>query len=199
MQVDVAHRLRQARLAHVLLEAVPGVVLQLRAADGPAVLVGPVGDDRAEVLLCQHRAALAHSLAAGDPVVYAEALGLPGGEPAVSLLTPPGADVGSGLLVLPEDGARRQLCAVTTLCPRHAAGAIRAAHTAEERPDPGSLGGLRREVRYDPMLGVSLLRWSHRAHPTTATRVEDLARAEVAACVVEELLVSVAAGGDPIA
>lgn len=203
MPVEIAHTLRQARLGHLLLEALPGAALRIGREDGRSAVVARMGDPRSEVLPCQHRAALQRAMGSGLARAYAGALGLTsGGELTVELLPPAGTDLGSGVFALDDDGRERLLCAVTTLCPQHAAAAIRAARTvplparlAGVEGAGGGIGvpllaGLRREVHHDAMLGVTVVRWAHRAHPTVSNQIEDLARAETAALVVEEVLQS---------
>ncbi len=202
MQIAIAEQLRLPRLAHVLLEAIPGAALRVGRVDGPSVLVAPAGDPRAEVLLCQHRAALAGALEAGEQRGYANAVGLRDGGPVTTeLLAPPGADLGSGVLARDDGGGHRRVVTVTTLCPQHAAAAVRAARTV---PLPAhhaltrepALADLSLEVAHDRMLAVTLLSWRHRPHPAVVGAVEDVARAASAACAVEELLRSTLAGAD---
>jgi hypothetical protein len=200
MPIEIAHQLRQARLGQLLVEVLPGAALRIGPADGPSVVVARMGDPRGDVLPCQHRAGLHRALEAGLVQPYAGALGLRAGDDlSAELLAPAGADLGSGVYALDDDGPDRHLGAVTTLCPEHAAAAVRTARTVTlpVRLAGGDAGGgphrmtsLRREVRHDPMLGVTLLHWSHRGHPALSTHVDDVARAESAACVVEELLQS---------
>ena len=204
MPTDIASLLRNARLGHTLLEAVPGTALEVGRRQGGAVVVGPVGYGGAEVLPCQHRAALAEGLAEGSLVAYLGALGLTSGEGVrVRLLTPPGMDLGTGVLAT-QDGATRTLIAATTLCPRHAIQAARAAqtvphpvrHANEGRDDPlrPVLVDLRIGARHDRVLGTTVLSWAHRTHPAVSAQVEDAVRAAAASCVVDELLLELRAG-----
>lgn len=193
MTVEVAHHLRMARMGHVLLESVPGAALRVGRVDGPSVVVAAVGDPRAEVLPCQHRAALTRALASGVQRTYACALGLvQGGDLTVELVAPSGTDLGNGVFAR-DEGSLRRLCAVTTLCPAHASSTIRAARTVPIpahdalTQDPGR-ADLRLDLAHDPALGVTLMSWLHRPHPAVVGPMEDLARAASAACVVEELL-----------
>lgn len=194
MQIAIAEQLRLPRLAHVLLEAVPGAALRIGRVDGPDVLVAPAGDPRADLLVCQHRAALARALELGEQDHYAHALGLrDGGLLTTELLAPAGADLGSGVLARDEDDGRRRVVTVTTLCPQHATLAVRAARTvplpAHQALTRGrALADLTLEVAHDRMLAVTLLSWRHRPHPAVVGAVEDIARAASAACAVEELL-----------
>jgi hypothetical protein len=191
----IASELEPARLAQVLLEEVPGAVLRISRQDGPSLTVARPGDPRADVLACQHRAALVRAHASGLAATYAAALGLTVGGPLrVALDLPTPADLGLGLAALEDDG-RRRICAVTTLCPTHATAAVRAArtvplpaHHAIAR-DP-TLADLRLDVTRDRDLGVTLLSWVHNPHPAVQGPIEDVARAAVAAVAVEELLLS---------
>lgn len=202
MQTTTADHLRLQRLAHILLEAVPGTALRVGREGGPAVVVAPAGDPRADVLPCQHRAALARALEAGLQQAYAHALGLrDGGELTAELLPPAGADLGSGVLARDEPDGQRRVVAVTTLCPDHAARAVRAARTV---PLPAhhvltrepAMADLTLELARDRMLSVTLLSWRHRPHPAVVGAVDDVARAAAAACAVEELLCSIARPGE---
>jgi hypothetical protein len=192
---DPASALRLARLGQMLLEVVPGAVLRVGTEGGPTLAVARPGDPRAEVLSCQHRAALVHGLGQGSSRRYVEALDLMGdGALTVELDLPAGVDLGTGLVVVDEAGHRR-ICAVTTLCPTHAAAAARAARTV---PLPAhhllareqGLAELRLDLAHDRDLGVTLLAWVHRPHPAVVGPIEDVARAAAAAVAVEELLVS---------
>ena len=204
MQADIADRLRSARLGHTLLASVPGTALQVGRVAGPSVIVGPVGYPGAEVLPCQHRGALVQGLALRSLAGYAHGLGLRSGGPLyLRLLAAPGSDLGSGVLAF-EDGRHRRLVMATTLCAHHAVRAARAAHTV---PHPvrhagdatgielsSVLADMRVEAGHDPILGTTLLSWTHRPHPAVLGHVEDAVRAAAAACVVEELLLDVRAG-----
>jgi hypothetical protein len=191
--VQAHHELRLARLGQVLLEALPGAVLRIGRAGGPHVTVASVGDPRRDLLPCQHRAALARALAAGHARSYAGALRLPRGDDlTVELVAPAGSDLGLGVFTL-DEGQDRRLLTVTTLCPRHASGAVRAArtvplpaHDALAR-DPDR-AGLRLEMAHDRALGITLLSWRHRPHPAVLGAMEDVVHAAAAACAVEELL-----------
>lgn len=200
MQTTIAAHLRLQRLAHVLVESVPGSALRVGRVGGGSVVVAPAGDPRADVLPCQHRAALAHALAAGLQHAYAHALGLrEGGDLTAELLPPPGADLGSGVLARDEADGQRRVVTVTTLCPDHAAAAVRAARTV---PLPAhhaltrepALADLTLELAHDRSLAVTLLSWRHRPHPAIVGAVEDVARAASAACAVEEVLAAARAG-----
>jgi hypothetical protein len=193
MLVEIAQHLRQARLGHVLLEALPGAALRIGRAEGPSVTVARFGDERSDVLPCQHRAALARSLASGLQRTYAHALGLGyGGALLVELLPPAGADLGSGVFAL-DEAPNRRLITTTTLCPGHAAQAVHAAQTVPapahdllcREPD---LADLHLDVGHDQVLGVTVLSWLHRPHPAVIGPMDDIARAAAAACMVEELL-----------
>lgn len=193
---DLASGLVRARLGQLLLEVVPGAVLRVGREGGPTLRVARPGDPRADVLSCQHRAALVRSADSGLAHTYASALDLTGGGGlTVDLDLPAGADLGLGLVALEEAGSRH-LCAVTTLCPTHATAAVRAARTVPLPAhhalvrDP-ELADLRLDVARDPDLGVTLLSWVHRPHPAVLGPIEDVARAGVAAVAVEELLLSV--------
>lgn len=207
-----ADHLRLARLGHILVEAVPGAALRVGRPDGPAVVVAPPADPRAEVLLCQHRAALARSLETGLQHTYTRALGLDDGGPLVAeLLTPAGADLGCGVLARPtrahgqlddEPDGERRVVAVTTLCPQHAAKAVRAARTVpvpahEALTRDPALADLSLEIAYDRALRVTLLSWRHRPHPAVIGAVDDVARAAAAACAVEELLTAALGSATP--
>ena len=196
----ITDHLRLARLGHLLVEAVPGSALRIGRPDREAVVVAPPGDPRAEVLLCQHRAALTHALETGRARTYADALGFDDRfedgqdhQLAVQLLPPPGADLGSGVLVREDGDGLRRVLLVTTLCPTHAAAAVRAARTvpmpAHEAltREPG-LADLTLEIAHDRPLRVTLLAWRHRPHPAVVDAIDDVARAASAACAVEELL-----------
>jgi hypothetical protein len=195
-QTTTADHLRLARLGHVLLDAVPGAALRIGRAGGGHVVVAPVGDARADVLPCQHRAALVRSLRTGLQQTYAHALGLrEGGELTTELLAPPGADLGSGVLAREGDDGLRAVVTVTTLCPAHAAAAARTARTVPLpahrvlSSEPGT-ADLTLELAHDRDLSVTLLCWRHRPHPAVTGAVDDVARAASAACAVEELLQS---------
>lgn len=189
MRQAIGHHLRLARMGHVLLEVLPGAALVVGRADGPSVTVAPLGDPRADVLPCQHRAALERALAAGLQRTYAHALGLAsGGELSIRLDTPTGTDIGSGVFAF-DDLAARRVLTTTTLCAEHAAAAARAARTtaAPARGGPSPVP-VRAEVGCDAGLGVTVLSWTHLPHPAVLGAVEDIARAAAAACAVEELL-----------
>jgi hypothetical protein len=192
---DLASELQQARLAQVLLEQVPGAVLLVGREGGPSLTVARPGDPRADLLPCQHRAALVRAQDSGLARAYAAALDLTlGGALSVTLELPSSADLGLGLAAL-DDGAHRRICAVTTLCPAHAAAAVRAARTvplpaSHALAREASVADLRLDVSRDRDLGVTLLSWLHNPHPALQGPVEDVARAAVAALAVEELLLS---------
>jgi hypothetical protein len=196
-QTTSTDHLRLVRLGHVLLDAVPGAALRVGRVGGGHVLVAPAHDRRADVLLCQHRAALVRSLETGLQSAYAHALGLrEGGDLTTELLAPPGADLGSGALARDDEDGRRRVVTVTTLGPADAAAAARAArtvpHPAHEAltRDPGR-ADLTLEIAHDRALRVTLLSWRHRPHPAVVGAVDDVARAASAACAVEELLQAV--------
>ena len=43
--------------------------------------------------------------------------------------------------------------------------------------------------------GTTVLEWTHRPHPAVIAQVDDAVRAAAAACLVEEMLLEVRAGG----
>jgi hypothetical protein len=195
--IQAHHQLRLARLGHVLLEALPGAALRIGRSSGAEVTVAGVGDPRSDFLPCQHRAALCRALDAGRVRTYADALGLvDGDEPAddltVELVAPRGTDLGLGVYAL-DEGPDRRLFTVTTLGPRHASAAVRAArtiplpahHALTRAPDRAEL---RQEVAHDRPRGITLLSWLHRPHPAVLGAMEDVVRGAAAACAVEELL-----------
>ena len=196
--------LRLPRLGHVLVEALPGAALRIGRADGNHVVVAPPHDPRADVLTCQHRAALARALETGLQRTYAHALGLrDGGELTTELLPPAGADLGSGVLAREDGDGLRRVITVTTLCPTHAARAVRAARTVpmpahEALTRDPALADLSLEIAHDRALRVTLLSWRHRPHPAVLGAIDDVARAASAACAVEELLAAaLGPGGGP--
>jgi hypothetical protein len=203
MSGDIADRLRSARLGHALMESVPGSALEIGRVHGPSVVVGPVGHPGAEVLPCQHRGAVTQGIQGGTMAGYVCALGLGGvgGALYLRLQLPPGADLGTGVIAV-EEPPHRRLVMATTLSPRRAVAAARAAQTVPQPVRPSSvtseavsaaLADLRIDAHHDPVLQATVLSWSHRPHPAVVAPIDDAVRAAAAACVVEELLLDVRA------
>lgn len=193
-QTAISSHLRLARLGQILVESVPGTALRVGHVGGPTTVVAGPGDPRAEVLPCQHRAALCRALDSGHQRTYAEALGLTDrADLDIELSAPPGADLGCGVLARDDVDGIRRVVTVTTLRPESAATAVRSARTVPmpahkalmSDPDRADLA---LEIAHDGALGVTLLSWRHRPHPAIIGAVDDLARAAAAACAVEELL-----------
>ncbi len=201
MLVDLAHRLRLARLGAAALAEVPGALLRIGRDGGGTVTVGAIDDHRTEVLPCHHRAALAAGLSSGSLLAYLRALGLlQGGGLHVELLLPPGADVGSGVVSTTSDSDdESRLVVVSTLCPHRAALAARRAHPVTANAvHPGdsqqqpTTTRVRTDLRWDKDLLVTVIGWTYRAHPSIVGPVEDMVRAAAAACAVDELEASLA-------